>query len=145
MTRSKILWNIGLVSSVNVFYYFSNEVDAHSVILLKQYLRKVVKIISPYRPCVSAGIFAVGIFNAHVIKLCKHDLAIIISNVLLTTHCYPERFQITVDTRSIVFHECILRICEGWLIRKPTRTEYAEIRKHIGVFYSCIQCLQTAQ
>lgn len=37
--------------------------------LFKQQLGEIVKVVSPYRPCVAARIFAVRILNAHLVKL----------------------------------------------------------------------------
>ena len=38
----------------------------------------------------SARVFAVNVFNIHLIKFFHHDLTIVIGDIFLTAHGYPE-------------------------------------------------------
>jgi hypothetical protein len=57
---------------------------------LEKQLRKIVQIISPYRPCVAARIFMVGMFYFQGPHPVHHDLAVFVGNVFLSTLRYPE-------------------------------------------------------
>ena len=89
----------------------------------------------------STGIFAVGVLNFHLIKFRQHDLAIVMSDIFLSTHRHPKLFYVIVDGCRILFHECILRIGQGGIVRKPARAEYTEIGKLLVIADTRIQRL----
>jgi hypothetical protein len=54
-------------------------------VLFKQQLRKQINIMSPNWPRMTASVFAVFVFDTHILKFFHHYLAIGMGNILFST------------------------------------------------------------
>ena len=53
--------------------------------LFKQYLSKIIQVVSPHRPCMTAGIFGIAVPDVQLIQFTNHYLAIFPGDIFLTT------------------------------------------------------------